>query len=102
MNKDNSDSTIFSLENEDAIHGKLYEMSGNRTLQRFQNLLLPVFQYVHNHKLPDGEVYSYSKKFVTHRDLLNYLKKDDLKGFKKGLAQHLEPHFDRVLNHTAF
>ena len=93
------DSTTFSLENEVAFHGKLYEMSGNKTLQRFQNLLLPVFQYVHDHKLSHSESYEYSKKFITHRELLNYLKTNDIKKFKKGLRTHLEPHFNRVLNH---
>ncbi|WP_291868908.1 GntR family transcriptional regulator [Maribacter sp.] len=100
MEAKNSKSTLFSLENEVAFHGKLYEMSGNTTLQRFQNLLLPVFEYVHDHKLPNTETYEYSKKFVSHRELLNYLKENNIKGFRKGLAQHLEPHFNRVLNPT--
>lgn len=102
MEEDKKDSTIFSLENEVAFHGKLYEMSGNNTLQRFQNLLLPVFQYVHDHKLPGADTYVYSKKFISHRGLLNYLKEDDKKGFRKGLSQHLEPHFHRVLNSPKF
>lgn len=88
----------FSLENEIAFHGKLYQMSGNNTLRRFQNLLLPVFQYVHDHKLNISSNFKYSKKFITHRELLNYLKEDNIKAFRKGMAQHLEPHFDRVLN----
>jgi len=95
MDKVNTDVTVFSLENEIAFHGKLYQMSGNSTLQRFQDLLLPVFQFVHDHK---QEGYNYTKKFVTHRDLLNYLKEDNPKSFRKGMRQHLEPHFDRVLN----
>ena len=102
MEEDKIASAIFSLEHEIAFHGKLYEMSGNKTLQRFQTLLLPVFQYVHDHKLPDAETYMYSKKFITHRELLDYLKEDNIKGFRKGMAQHLEPHFDRVLNPTKF
>ncbi|MCR8668700.1 FCD domain-containing protein [Aestuariibaculum sp. M13] len=97
MESNNSESTVFKLENEVAFHGKLYEMSGNSTLQRFQNILLPVFQYVHEHKLPNAEPYKYSKKFTTHRELLNFLKEDNIKGFRKGLANHLEPHLDRVL-----
>lgn len=98
-NEDSAGTTLFSLENEVAFHGKLYEMSGNKTLQRFQNLLLPVFQYVHANKLPDAETYMYTKKFITHRELLNYLKEDNKKAFRKGMSQHLEPHFDRILNH---
>lgn len=99
MDANNLDSAVFTLENEVAFHGKLYEMSGNETLQRFQKLLLPVFQYVKNHKLSE-EPFKYKKKFITHRELLNYLKNDDIKGFKKGLQKHLEPHFYRVLNST--
>ena len=98
MENEDTEPIIFSLENEVAFHGKLYQMSGNNTLQRFQNLLLPVFNYVHDHKLPDAESYMYSKKFVSHRALLNYMKENDIKGFRKGMAQHLEPHFSRVLN----
>lgn len=102
MEKHNPDSKIFSLKNEVAFHGKLYEMSGNRTLQRVQNILLPVFQYVHNHKLQDAETYMYSKKFVSHRQLLDYLKSGNKEKFRKGLARHLEPHFDRVLKNAEF
>lgn len=98
MELENRDTSIFSLENEIAFHGKLYEMSGNTTLQRFQKLLLPVFQYVHAHKLSDADKYMYAKKFITHRQLFNYLKEDNLEAFRQGMRQHLEPHFDRVLN----
>ena len=99
MENENTEATVFSLENEIAFHGKLYQMSGNNTLQRFQDILLPVFNYVHDHKLPDAKSYMFTKKFVSHRDLLNHLKENDIKGFRKGMAQHLEPHFDRILNH---
>lgn len=102
MEKHNPDSKIFSLKNEVAFHGKLYEMSGNRTLQRVQNILLPVFQYVHNHKMQDARTYMYSKKFVSHRQLLDYLKEGNKEKFRKGLARHLEPHFDRVLKNAEF
>lgn len=98
MEKNDSESTVFMLENEVAFHGKLYSMSGNKTLQRFQNLLLPVFQYVHEHILPEAKAYKYSKKFISHRELLNFLKEDNIAAFKNGLELHLEPHLDRVLN----
>ncbi|MBL7473256.1 FadR/GntR family transcriptional regulator [Robertkochia sediminum] len=100
MEANNDDSTFFELESEVAFHGKLYEMCGNTTLLRFQNLLLPVFQYVQEHKLPDAESYQYSKKFTTHRELLNYLKQDNIKAFRKGLSNHLEPHFAKALENT--
>lgn len=102
MEKGKPESHIFSLKNEVAFHGKLYEMSGNKTLHRLQNILLPVFQYVHNHKLDDAKTYMYKKKFVTHRELLDYLKEGNKEKFRKGLARHLEPHFDRVLKDVEF
>ncbi len=102
MEKDKIESHVFSLKNEVAFHGKLYEMSGNKTLHRLQNILLPVFQYVHNHKLQDAKTYTYTKKFVSHRQLLDYLKEGNKEKFRKGLARHLEPHFDRVLKNAEF
>src|SRR5918993_289369 len=36
----------FRIKNEIEFHGKLYEMTGNDTLKRFQNMLLPIFGYV--------------------------------------------------------
>ncbi len=98
MEVSHKDDSIFSLEYEVAFHGKLYEMSGNNTLKKFQDLLLPVFQYVHKHKLSDDDNFMYAKKFISHRQLVDYLKKDDIELFKKGMRQHLEPHFDRILS----
>ena len=90
---------IFNLKNEIAFHSKLYQMSNNLTLQRFQDLLLPVFNYVHD-DMPEGaKDFKYSKgKFVTHRDLLNILKNGNAVAFREAMRNHLEPHFERVLN----
>lgn len=95
--KEHFDSTIFTLEYEIRFHGKLYEMSGNSTLQRFQKLLLPVFQYYHNQKNPMDERFEYTQKFVSHRDLLNELKAGNPESFRVAMRRHLEPHFDRIL-----
>lgn len=93
------DSTIFTLDLEVAFHGKLYEISGNDTLKRFQDLLLPVFRYVHENMLPDAEKFEYSSgKFISHRDVLNELKTGTPTSFRVAMRQHLEPHFERVLN----
>jgi DNA-binding FadR family transcriptional regulator len=89
---------FFSLDLEIAFHGKLYEMSGNETLKNFQNLLLPVFQYVHETVLLNGRNFNYSAgKFVTHDDLLNELIDGSPESFRNAMRQHLEPHFERVL-----
>ncbi len=88
------DSSIFTLDLEIAFHGKLYEISGNTTLKRFQELLLPVFRYVHENMLPDAE----KSKAVTHRELLNELRNGTPESFRAVMRAHLEPHFERVLD----
>lgn len=97
--KEENDTSIFSLKHEIAFHGKLYEMSNNSTLQRFQDLLLPVFNYVHDNMPIGAKDFKYSKgKFVTHRDLLEILKDGNAETFREAMRNHLEPHFDRILD----
>ncbi|MDQ3279144.1 MAG: GntR family transcriptional regulator, partial [Bacteroidota bacterium] len=43
-----TDYHLFNIDHEIAFHGKLYEITGNETLKKFQKLLLPIFDYVHN------------------------------------------------------
>ncbi|MCL6268076.1 FadR/GntR family transcriptional regulator [Flagellimonas myxillae] len=96
--KEEKNTNFFSLENEITFHGKLYQMSNNSTLQRFQDLLLPVFQFVHDNKLPEAKNFKYSSgKFVTHRDLLNILDKGTPDAFREAMRKHLEPHFEQIL-----
>lgn len=81
----------FRINNEIAFHGKLYEMTGNETMKRFQNLLLPVFGYVmklENKKYVSGK--------ITHKDLVRILKKGTVQEFKDGMLSHLQPHLDRL------
>ncbi|TWF40445.1 DNA-binding FadR family transcriptional regulator [Chitinophaga polysaccharea] len=81
----------FRISNEIAFHGKLYEMTGNETMKRFQNLLLPVFGYVmklENRKSVAGK--------VSHQDLVKILRKGTVKDFKEGMQAHLQPHLDRL------
>ncbi|MFD1613556.1 FadR/GntR family transcriptional regulator [Gelatiniphilus marinus] len=101
--KEEIDTVVFSLKNEIAFHGKLYEMSGNSTLQRFQDLLLPVFNYVHDNMPIGAQDFKYSKgKFVTHRDLLEILKNGNAEIFREAMRNHLEPHFERILRMVKF
>lgn len=80
----------FAIDNEIAFHGKLYEITGNQTLKRFQLLLLPVFAYAMSMK----------KKFkpgsVRHIDLVAILKKGTRNDFKEGMFEHLHPHYTRL------
>jgi DNA-binding FadR family transcriptional regulator len=82
--------THFRVQNEIAFHGKLYEMTGNDTLKRFQIMLLPIFAYVitQEKKPIQGK--------VSHKDLVEILKHGTKEDFKKGMLAHLQPHFDRL------
>lgn len=83
----------FRINNEIAFHGKLYEMTGNDTLKKFQTLLLPIFGYVvklENKKYISGK--------VTHQGLVKILRKGTPEEFKQGMLSHLQPHFDRIKN----
>lgn len=86
VNADNS----FRIKNEIAFHGKLYEMSGNDTLKRFQIMLLPVFGYVTTLEK------TIIRGKVSHLDLVEILKNGTKQEFKEGMWEHLKPHFDRL------
>jgi len=88
--KEEETDTSFRVQNEIAFHGKLYEMTGNDTLKRFQIMLLPIFAYVttQEEKPIRGK--------VSHKGLVKILKNGTKEDFKKGMLAHLQPHFDRL------
>lgn len=88
--KVDSGKQTFRIKNEIAFHGKIYQMTGNDTLKRFQNMLLPIFGYlVSLEKVPIiGK--------VTHMDLVNILKNGTKEEFRQGMLQHLQHHFDKL------
>jgi len=88
--KVDSGKLTFRIKNEIAFHGKIYQMTGNDTLKRFQNMLLPIFGYlVSLEKVPIiGK--------VTHMDLVNILKNGTKEEFRQGMLQHLQHHFDKL------
>jgi DNA-binding FadR family transcriptional regulator len=80
----------FRIKNEIDFHGKIYQMTGNETLQRFQSMLLPIFGYlVSLEKVPIiGK--------VSHLDLVEILKHGDKEEFRQGMVKHLEHHFNKL------
>ena len=81
----------FRIKNEIAFHGKIYQMTGNETLSRFQSMLLPVFGYlVSLEKVPIiGK--------VSHLDLVHLLQHGSKEEFRQGMLKHLEHHFQKLL-----
>jgi DNA-binding FadR family transcriptional regulator len=87
---------LFNIEHEIAFHGKLYEITGNKTLKKFQKMLLPVFDYVHNSGLLKKQ--PLLKTFVSHKELVDILENGTPEEFRNGMRSHLENHFARLFD----
>ncbi|MBN9299455.1 MAG: FadR family transcriptional regulator [Filimonas sp.] len=85
---------LFNIEHEIAFHGKLYEISGNKTMKKFQKMLLPIFDYVHNSGILKEQ--PFITTFVSHKGLVDILEKGDADKFRAGMRNHLENHFKRL------
>lgn len=77
-----------------AFHSMLYKISGNQTIQRFQNMLLPIFDGI------DKTLYSINIEetpgYVYHRDLLNVLKEGTPETFRNKMQRHLMQYFNKL------
>jgi GntR family transcriptional regulator, transcriptional repressor for pyruvate dehydrogenase complex len=95
--KDTDEQLSFKLKYEVEFHGKLYSMTGNDTIIRFQRMLLPIFEYV-----VDLEKKAYNSRRVSnimHRELLEILKNGTPEQFRNAMREHLKYHFDKIENH---
>lgn len=91
-----SETHLFNIDHEIQFHGKLYEITGNKTMKTFQSMLLPIFDYVHNSGLLKKEVQM--KKFVSHKGLIDILENGSPELFRNGMRNHLENHFARLIS----
>jgi len=87
---------IFDIEQEIRFHGKLYDITGNETLRKFQKMLLPVFNYVHQSQSGLLQNPVKPKKFVSHSGLVDLIKKGSAEMLRNGMRDHLENHFARL------
>ena len=91
-----SKEVLFDIDHEVRFHGKLYEMTRNETLLGFQKMLLPVFNYAYSsgliNKSPE------TKHFLSHKDLVEVLRKGDAEQFTQAMRMHLENHYSRLFN----
>ncbi|WP_332735184.1 FadR/GntR family transcriptional regulator [Flavihumibacter sp.] len=87
---------LFNIEHEIKFHGKLYEITGNSTMKKFQRLLLPVFDYVHHSGLLKKQLTP--KKFVSHKGLVDILENGNPEMFRNGMRNHLASHFSRLFD----
>lgn len=89
-----ADHHLFNIDHEIAFHGKLYEITGNETLKKFQKMLLPVFDYVHKSGLLGKQ--TLLRNFVSHKGLVDILEKGTPELFRNAMRNHLENHFARL------
>jgi DNA-binding FadR family transcriptional regulator len=68
-------------------------MAGNETLKRFQDILMPVFEYVveYESKLDHTSVGS-----VTHADLVKILYDNNAEAYPNAMRKHLMPHLNHL------
>jgi DNA-binding FadR family transcriptional regulator len=76
------------------FHAFLYKMSGNKTIQRFQKMLLPIFEYINNSLR--AAVQEENSSYTTHRNLLNILRKGTPEEFNTKMRNHLKNYFEKV------
>jgi len=86
--EDRSDDRIERLRLDVEFHAHLYRMSGNDTIIRFQNMLIPIFDFVDkvhasrpNHPPPIDR--------ATHQDLIQELRTGNPAGFRNKMESHL-------------
>lgn len=91
-----TDNISFKTEHEIAFHGKLYEITGNDTLKKFQGLLLPVFDYVQHSELIKKNVTI--KKYVSHKGLVDTIENGSPEMFRNAMRNHLENYFARIFD----
>jgi GntR family transcriptional repressor for pyruvate dehydrogenase complex len=85
---------LFNIEHEINFHGRLYEITGNETLKKFQKMLLPVFDYVQNSGLLKKQ--PLLKEFISHNELIDVLENGNPEKFRIAMRNHLENHFSRL------
>jgi len=74
------------------FHAKLYEITGNKTIIEFQEIIRPVSIFMKN-KFKDlfepiNKELTRTGDIITHSDLLGYLKKKDKGGFQRAMEKH--------------
>jgi DNA-binding FadR family transcriptional regulator len=76
------------------FHSMLYKISGNETIQRFQKILLPIFDYV------DNDLYVMTPEentnYISHRGLLEILKNGTAEEFRNKMRNHLMQYFNKI------
>lgn len=86
------DNNLYMPVSEHQFHSKLYEITGNKIIMQFQEIIYPVSLFVKSkfkeYFEPVNKELLKNGLMVTHRDLLGFIKKRDREGFRKAMEQH--------------
>jgi len=85
----------WHVEDEIRFHGKLYKISKNKILLELQEMLFPIFQYVHQSGLLEKDIMK--GDFISHKELVQVLKLRDAEAYRDAIRKHLNNHFARIL-----
>lgn len=85
----------WNVEDEIKFHSKLYKISGNKIILELQEMLYPIFQYVHQSGLLEKELAE--KEFISHKELVEVLKKRNADAYRIAIRKHLNNHFARII-----
>jgi DNA-binding FadR family transcriptional regulator len=86
------ENNAYAPVSEFSFHARLYEITGNKTISEFQEIIHPVMVFVKDKFKDFLEPINIEMKkmnrIVTHADLLDFIKKRDETGYREALEQH--------------
>lgn len=92
--EEHTDNRIERLKYDVEFHSMLYNITGNKTVMRFQKMLLPIFDYVDSGLNP-GHIKK-EEIHITHRDLLEELRNGSPEVFRNKMHNHLLYYFQKL------
>lgn len=91
---EDTENVLFDIEHETRFHGKLFQITQNRTLMEFQKVLITAFNHAYDSGFINKPVSN--KKYMSHKGLIGLLADGTPGEFRKGMRKHLENHFQRI------
>lgn len=95
LNEEQTNNRIDRLKYDVEFHSMLYKISGNKTIMRFQKMLLPIFDYVDSGLNPKQRNMKKAGS-ISHRDLLDELRNGNPEGFRIKMHTHLLYYLQKI------
>ena len=90
------ENNLYTPVSERHFHSKLYEITGNKIIMQFQEIIYPVSLFVkskfNDFFQPINKELEKKGLIVSHGDLLKFLKEGDRDSFRKAMEQHFIPY----------